>query len=356
MGDNHQQSRQHVVVQEIIGALRPRREPAAPALPVRRAIAVGAGPLFIALLVGIAFIAAFVGALHNPRPVDVPVGVVRGDQAAESLMAAVRAQGPRLLAVDFDSRAAADRALDRHQVYAVLATGGSGLTLTVASAAGPAATTVISAILAAQRAGVPLAVTDAVPVVTDDQRGVVPFYLAVGLVIGGYFGGIALSLALGTVPATPSRAALRMGGLAVHAALLALAGVLIVGPILDIWHRHLPELFGAGLLLAWAAALFAVAVQSWLARIGTALIVLLLVVLGNPGSGGIYSPEFLPGFFRGIHEWDIPGLGADLIRSVIYFPDAARSPAVKLAIWCLGSIIVLLAATEVLGRPRALRR
>ncbi|GAA1852920.1 DUF3533 domain-containing protein [Asanoa iriomotensis] len=322
---------------------------------MRHAVAVGAGPLFIALLIGVAFIAAFVGALHNPRPVDVPVGVVRGDQAAESLMAAVRAQGPQLLAVVFDDRAAADHALDRHQVYAVLAGGSSGLSLTIASAAGPGATMVITGILtvAAQRAGVPLAVTDAVPVDPSDPRGVVPFYLAVGLVIGGYFGGIALSLALGTVPRNLSRTGLRVGALALHAALLSLAGTLIVGPGLGIWHQHLFALFGAGTLLAYAAALFAAAVQSWLARIGTALIVLLLVVLGNPGSGGIYPPEFLPGFFRGIHEWDIPGLGADLIRSVIYFPDAARSPAVKLAIWCLGSVIVLLAATAALGRPRS---
>ncbi|MFC3502489.1 hypothetical protein ACFOOK_16140 [Micromonospora krabiensis] len=342
---------------EIASAVRPHREPSA-AIPLRRAVVSAIAPLIVALIIGAGFMAAYVGALHDPRPKDVPVGVVRGDRAAADLLAAVRSQGRQLKAVGYDDRAAADRALSRRDVYAVLSgpSGTPALTLTTAGAAAPLATEVITRILtvASQRAQVPLTVTDAVPVAADDPRGVVPFYLATGLVIGGYFGGIALSLTLGTVPRTPTRAATRIGGLALHAVLLSAAGVLLVGPGLDIWDRHLVSLFGAGALLAFAAALFAAAVQSWLARLGTALIILLLVVLGNPGSGGIYPPEFLPDFFRGIHLWDIPGLGSDLIRSVIYFPpDAGRWPAVKLGIWCVASMIVLLAASVVLGRPRS---
>ncbi|MEV4619196.1 hypothetical protein AB0J74_10885 [Asanoa sp. NPDC049573] len=340
-----------------MGVFRPRREPPPPALPLRRALMEGAGALFVALLVGIAFMAAYVGALHDPEPVDVPVGVVRGDQPAQQLLAAVRAQGRQLEAVSFPDRAAADRALQRRDIYAVLATatGAAGLTLTIASAAGPAATSAITQILtvAAQRAQVPLAVTDAVPVSPDDPHGVVPFYLALGLLIGGYFGGIALSLGLGTVPSRASRGGLRVAGLAVHAALLGLAGALIAEPIMGIWHNNFAGLFGAGALIAYAAGLFAAAVQSWLARFGTVLIILILVVLGNPGSGGIYPPEFLPPFFRGVHLWNIPGLGSELIRSVIYFTvDAGRWPAAKLAVWCVASAALLFAATAVLGRPR----
>lgn len=346
--------------QRVEETVRPHREPPAP-MPLRRAITSAVGPLLVALVIGGGFIAAYVGALHHPRPKDVPVGVVRGEQVAAGLLAAVRTQGRELRAVEYHSRAAAERALARRDVYAVLTgpPGTPGLTLTTASAAAPLAGELITRTLtiAAHRAQVPLTVTDAVPVDPDDPRGVVPFYLAVGLVIGGYFGGIALSLALGTVPRGVARAGLRIGGLAVHATLLGLAGALLVGPGLEIWDRHLVSIFGAGALLAFAAALFAAAVQSWLARLGTGLIILLLVVLGNPGSGGIYPPEFLPDFFRDIHLWDIPGLGSDLVRSVVYFPpDAARWPAVKLGIWCVASIVVLLAAALVLGRPRTRRR
>ncbi|MEV4534267.1 hypothetical protein AB0J82_10610 [Asanoa sp. NPDC049518] len=339
-----------ITAQEIVGAFRPRREPR-PLVPLRKAIIAGAGPLLLALLVGVGFIAAFVGALHNPKPHGVPVGVVRGDQTAKALLAAT---APQLRAVDYGTAGDADQAVRRGDVYSALTSAPAGLTLTVATAAGPTATTATAAILAvaARRAGVPLSVTDAVPVDPDDPRGVVPFYLAIGLVIGGYFGGIALSLALGTVPRTIGRAGVRVAGLALHALLLALAGTLIVGPGLGIWHQNLFGLFAVGMLLAFAAALFAAAVQSWLARVGTTLIIMLVVVLGNPGSGGIYPPEFLPGFFRGIHEWDLPGLGADVIRSVVYFPaGSAAWTAGKLAIWCVSSVAVFAAATLVLGRP-----
>ncbi|GIF62519.1 membrane protein [Asanoa ishikariensis] len=336
--------------QEIAGAFRPRREPP-PLLPLRRGIMAGAGPLLLALLVGVGFIAAFVGALHNPRPHDVPVGVVRGDQTAQALLAAT---APQLRAVEYGEPTDADEAVRRGDVYSTLTSVPPGLTLTVATAAGPAATTTTAAILAvaARSAGVPLTVTDVVPVDPADPRGVVPFYLAIGLVIGGYFGGIALSLALGTVPRTMARAGVRVAGLTLHALLLGLAGTLIVGPGLGIWNQNLFGLFAAGMLLALAAALFAAAVQSWLARVGTTLIIMLVVVLGNPGSGGIYPPEFLPGFFRGVHEWDLPGLGADLVRSVVYFPaGSAAWTAGKLAIWCVASVAVFAAATIVLGRP-----
>ena len=353
VGGTERDSALGIIKREIVGAFRPRRELPPPA-PLRQAIMAGAGPLFLALLVGVGFIAAFVDALHNPQPVGVPVGVVRGDQTAQGLLAAVASQGRQLRAVEYDDRAAAERAVRRGDVYSALESSTGGLSLTVATAAGPAAVAVTTGILtvAAQRAGIPITVTDAVPVDPDDMRGVVPFYLAVGLVIGGYFGGISLSLALGTVPRTLARAGLRFAGLALHAILLALAGTLIVGPGLGIWHQNLLGLFGAGTLLAYTAALFATAVQSWLARVGTTLIILLVVVLGNPGSGGIYPPEFLPGFFRGIHDWDLPGLGSELIRSVVYFPaGTAAWTAGRLAIWSVASVAVFLAAILMLGRP-----
>ncbi|MEO3745348.1 hypothetical protein [Plantactinospora sp. B5E13] len=176
--------------------VRPHREPPAP-MPLRRAITSAVGPLLVALVIGTGFVAAYVGALHHPRPKDVPVGVVRGEQVAAGLLAAVRTQGRELKAVEYHSHADADRALDRRDVYAVLAgqTRTPGLTLTTASAAAPLAGELITRTLtiAAERTQVPLTVTDAVPVDPDDPRGVVPFYLAVGLLIGGYFGGIALS-------------------------------------------------------------------------------------------------------------------------------------------------------------------
>lgn len=166
-------------------------------------------PRTVALLVGTlalatAFIAAYVGALHQPHPRDVPVGVVTGDQRAQALLTAVRARTDTIEPVGYDSPGAADDALTARQVYAVLTSAPDGtLTLATASASAPAATELVTQVLtpAAQQARLPLTVTDQVPVSPDDPRGLVPFYLAVGLVLGGYLASTALGVSLGTAHA-----------------------------------------------------------------------------------------------------------------------------------------------------------
>jgi hypothetical protein len=326
----------------------------------RRTLIRGTALLFGTLILATAFIAAYAGALHKPAPRDVPVGVARTDQPARTLLDAIRAQDKALKPIEYADPAAADDALHGRAVYAVLASGQAGgtptLALTTASAGAPAARDLITQTLtiAAQRARVPLTVADAVPVADGDPRGLVPFYLAIGLVLGGYLGAAALGISVGTVPRALPRAVVRIGGLAIYSALLGLAGALVTGPGLDVWHTRFASLVGAGALIAFAAAMAAAAVQSWLGLFGTGLIILLLVVLGNPGSGGIYAPEFLPTFFHDMHRWNIPGLATDLIKSVVYFtPDAAGWPAATLALWAVVGLAVLLAATAVLGRRRS---
>ncbi|MGI5214900.1 hypothetical protein [Plantactinospora sp. CA-290183] len=326
----------------------------------RPALLRGALMLLGTLVLATGFIVSYVGALHDPRPRDLPVAVVGTDQPARTLLAAVRQHGRELAPIAYPDRGAADRALHRRDVYAVLesgpAGGAPGLTLTTASGAAPFAAQAIGQLVstAAQRAQVPLVVRDAIPVAAGDPRGLVPFYLGVGFVLGGYLGSVALAITLGPVPAGLSRAAVRIGALAVHSALLGLAGALVVGPGLDVFPGDFGGLVGTGALVAFAAAMATAAVQSWLGLPGTALVILVLVVLGNPGSGGVYAPEFLPDFFRAMHRWNIPGLATDMIKSVAYFgADAARWPAGTLAIWAVVGAAVLVAASTVRGRRRS---
>ncbi|MBM0237491.1 hypothetical protein JNW88_10540 [Micromonospora sp. ATA32] len=138
-------------------------------------------PRTAALLVGTlalatAFIAAYVGALHQPTARDVPVGVVLGDQRAQSVLAAVRGQTDKIKPIGYDNPDEAD-GLTARKVYGVLtSTPDGGLTLTIASASAPSATDLIVGVLtqAAQHAQAPLRVVDEVPVEQTDPRGLVP--------------------------------------------------------------------------------------------------------------------------------------------------------------------------------------
>ncbi|MEV4845563.1 hypothetical protein AB0K20_20415 [Micromonospora matsumotoense] len=304
--------------------------------------------LFGTLVLATAFIAAYVGALHQPHPRDVPVGVVTGDQRAEALLTAVRARTDTIEPIGYADPGAADDALTARQVYAVLTSAPDGtLTLATASASAPAATELVTQVLtpAARQAQLPLTVLDQVPVSPDDPRGLVPFYLAVGLVLGGYLASTALGVSLGTAPRGLRRAGLRIGSLAVHAVLLGTIGAVLVGPVLGVWDHDLVTVAAVGVLTVFTAAMVAAAVQGWLGLLGTGLVILLLVVLGNPGSGGIYAPEFLPAALRGMHRWNVPGLATDLLKSAVYFDRrSARWPLAGLLIWTALGLLGLLTA------------
>ena len=263
-----------------------------------------------------AFIAAYVGALHQPTPRDLPVGVALGDQRAQATLAAVRGQTTIITPIEYDDAGAAEHGLLSRAVYAVLSTGpDNGLLLTVASASGPSATSAIREVLSHRRSPTRTGTT---PRVRPDGPGC----------------GIA--------------------ALAVYSVLLGIAGAVVVGPVLDIWHHDVPTIAAIGALAVFAAAMFASAIQGWLGVAGTALVILLLVVLGNPGSGGIYAPEFLPGVLRSMHRWNIPGLANDLSKAAVYFDwRSAGWPAFALALWAVLGGLGLVSANLVRGRRAA---
>jgi hypothetical protein len=52
-----------------------------------------------------------------------------------------------------------------------------------------------------------------------------------------------------------------------------------------------------------------------------------------------------------MHNWNIPGLGVDLVKSVVYFErKAAAWPITALTLWALLGVGGLLGATAVLGK------
>jgi hypothetical protein len=161
----------------------------------------------------------------------------------------------------------------------------------------------------------------------------------------------ALGVAVGTVPRNLERAGLRIVALVVFSALVGTAGAVVAGPVTDVWTSRFVGLALAGALVTFTAAMLTSAAQGWLGLLGTGLAVLLLVALGNPGSGGIYPPEFLPAFFDQMYRWNIPGLGVNLVEGVAYFDRQAIGwPVTALAIWALAGVVGLLLATAVFGR------
>ncbi len=89
--------------------------------------------LGVVLLVQAAFVNSYVGALHYPKPHDVPVGVV----GASPLPIAVAKQFSLKL-TQYSSESAASAAIDQRKVVGAYVAGPAGAKLIVAPAAGPA--------------------------------------------------------------------------------------------------------------------------------------------------------------------------------------------------------------------------
>ena len=305
----------------------------------------------LVLLIGLAFVWSYVGALHEPKFHGVELAVAGPAALAQRLDASEAFSVARV-----PTRAAAVRRIDHRQAFGGVVATPSGFEVLTAQAAGVSVATGLetdlpAALRAAAARGARVTVTDVRPLPHVDSRGITPFYLAVGLVVAGYLGAAFLGLVFGTKP-FGRRVWWRLlatGVIAVLMGLLSVALVHAIGPL----RGHYLALALAGVLLCFAVGNLAVGLQAALGVLGTGTAILLFVVLGNPSSGGPFSTELLPGFWRAIGPWLPTGAGVDLIRTIAYFDgNATARPVAVLAAWMV--LGILLAALFARVRPLGL--
>ncbi|MFA1542940.1 hypothetical protein [Actinomadura monticuli] len=294
-------------------------------------------------VLGAAFIASYVGGLHAPRPHRVPVAVVGPPQATARVEAALRREGDTIDPRAYPTAGAADRAIRRRDVYgAYLPQQGR---LLVTSAFGPTTVTVLRGAFGpvAAAGGKSLSVRDVVPADAGDSEGLVPFYLVIGWIVSGYLVAAILGLYRGMAAGTPRDGALRVLAFAVYAAAMGGAGTLIV----ETGYGYLPGapwlLAGVGALCVFAVTVATAAAESLLGIIGTALTILVFVVLGNPSAGGPWPLQFLPGFWRDVGPWLPNWAATEAVRNAVYFDGHALTrPLVVLGVWAAAGIALVL--------------
>ncbi|MFF8832763.1 DUF3533 domain-containing protein [Streptomyces sp. NPDC015131] len=302
-----------------------------------RAALLVAGVLALQLL----FIASYVGALHDPRPRDVPFGVMAPGAAASQ--AADRLAG--LPGDPLDPRVLGDREEARRQIMERRIDGalivdprGTEDTLLVASGGGTALARALTPIVtqaeAAQRRTV--RTVDVAPASPQDFNGLSSFYLVVGWCVGGYLLASVLAISAGSRPANPQRAVIRLAVLALSAVLGGLGGAVIVGPVLGALPGCVAALWGLGTLVVFAVGAITLALQALTGIVGIGLAVLLIVIAGNPSAGGAFPAPMLPDFWRTIGPALPPGAGTWAARSIAYFRGEALSGAMQvLAVWAV---------------------
>jgi hypothetical protein len=281
----------------------------------------------IAIAMGALFVTSYSLALGDPVPHRIDAAIV-GDAAAHgpTVRAVERVAQNGLAFHPYPSRAAALRALDLQQAYAVLDVSSARPTLYVASAAGASVARLLERISAVDPR---VRVVDAHPLEAHDPSGVEIFYLMLVATIVGF-------ITVFQVAAQAGEMRLRHRSIFVVAlaVVASLVFALVDGPLLDRLSLPVPEAWGILTLQLLAVASFA---SLMLALIGRWAIVptwLFFTILGNSASGGAVAPPLLPRPFAFISQWLPSGATVTALRNAVYFRDYQHvQPLVVLAAW-----------------------
>lgn len=308
------------------------------------------------LAIGLGFVFSFVGALHDPQPHDVRVAVVAPRPEARAAITHLNGLpgGPLRAVAVHDERAAREQVRDGDEAGALIVDpSGQADRLLVASGGGAALTMtveqVMSEVEAAQHRSV--SSTDLAPLQSGDFRGTTGFFMVIGWLLAGYVLAAVLGVLTGGHAATVRSVAARLLLLVPYAIVAGLGGMLIVDTLLGALTGHFLALAGLGALLVFVGAAFTIALQALLGVLGTAVAMVLLVVIGNPSSGGVYQLPLLPGFWRTIGDALPNGAAVQAARHIAYFGShGVAAHLVILGAYAVGAIAAAVTLTALRSR------
>lgn len=278
------------------------------------------------VLLQVVFVLAFVVPGHNPKPNQLPVGLVGAGPPAAALQT-------RLDGQDFDVRRfattqAALRAIDDREVYGAFDLDGPRPTLTVASAASASVAQLLGTIGEQLRVR---EVRDAVPLSPDDPRGTTINLLILPLIVTSLLGAQLALLLVG-----PITLQARLSAIALAGAVAGLASAFVVHTVIGALPG--PFLAEAGLIALAVIALLLVGggLIRMLGAAGLGVAFAVFLMLGNPASGAASAPELLPTPWSQLGHFLVPGALANGLRNTAYFDGA------KLAVPVIVLLVTLL--------------
>ena len=307
-------------------------------------------PLAAGLVVLVTLLGLIGTAIRDPRPHDIPVGLVGPAPALQQMTTGFDAKAPGTFT--FTTYASEDQAragIDARDVDAVLVVGAGAPHLIVAGAAGDAVTGVITAVFtgafAAQGAQLSVEVTH--PFAAGDPHGLVLFFLVLATIVSTFVAQVVLFVR--------GRAA-RLGlWLAVVGGWSVLAGLVGVG--MAAWIVGGYDTTGAAAMvgLVALASLAAGAVIAGLSRLmgapGIGLAGLVVVLLNLISSGGPAGEQFLPDAYRALSPWMPAGQLFSALRGALYFDgQGVAAPVLLMAGWLFVGLLLMLLGQAVRGR------
>jgi hypothetical protein len=304
--------------------------------------------LIVAAAAGL-FAGSYTYAMADPTPHNIPaaaVGPLHDQHRARAFVSGMeKALGSSLKLQHFRTYGEAKRAVDDQKIFTILRQNDRGhieMDLTSASGASVAEVLQQAGPKVGRQVGVRVTVKDLKPLGRGDPRGLTIFYLTLAADIIGFIGAIQLNV---NVPGLTRWA--RIATVGAYALLGGFVIAAMVGwllkavhlPFVHSWLILSLTMFTSGMVFLMFNTLFG----RW-AMIPTWFV---MVLLGNPSSGGAVSWPLLPSALGAVGRWLPPGASVNAQHAAVYFPDNQHVlPYVVLAVWALGGVAVFLTLDE----------
>ena len=303
-----------------------------PRTPVRKLVLVMLG----VTVVVVAFISSYASALGKPSPRHVPVAV----RAPPAVLGTLDAS-PELRVYPVADLARARSMVEDRTAYGALLLPPTGpATLLVANGGGHAVATTLMQLgqQAAGARGARLITVDLAPTSTNDPNGTVEFYCIAFLMLGGSLGATVLGRVAGPVRG-PRAAFARVGLVVLYAASLSVVVTLFADVALGDLVGHFGFLFLTLWLFVAAVCLAGTGLSALAGPLASIVLVLVLIILGSPSSGGPVPRPLLNGFYSGLNPVLPQGAGLSALRGVQYFGDRGIDLGLlSLLIWALAGL------------------
>lgn len=303
--------------------------------------------LILAAAAGI-FAGSYTYVMADPAPRHVPTAVVgqptQSGDGARFVAGMEKALGSSLELHPYDSYADARDAVEAQRVFAILSrtrdggTRDGGIRLEVSGAAGASVAQVLeeAAPKVGRQVGVRVTVRDIKPLDEGDPRGLALFYISLAAVIVGFVGAIQLS-----VNASSLNPLERIGFTALYALLGGFAICAVVDWLLDSVHLPFVHSWMILALTMFTSGMVFTMFNTLMGRWAMLPTWGLMVILGNPSSGGAVSWPLLPSVLGEIGRWLPPGASVNAQHTAVYFAGHQHiQPYLVLAAWALVSVTV----------------
>ncbi|MFE9369862.1 ABC transporter permease [Streptomyces sp. NPDC006711] len=276
---------------------------------------------------------------HIPTALVAPSGSVEGSVEAKKFVAGLdKALNTSLAPRPYGDERAARQAMEEQTVFAIVDVRPDGVHLDVAGAAGASVAQVLAqaAPPVAKAIGVPVTITDVKPLQRGDPRGLALFYISLAAVVLGFVGSIQLSVHARTLNPLEriafTVAYSLLGGFTIAAVVDWGLGAVRL-PFFESWMILALTMFTSGMVFT----MFNTLIGRWAMAPTWGL----MVLLGNPSSGGAVSWPLLPSVLGHVGRWLPPGASVNAQHTAVYFADAQHAfPFLVLAGWSLVSCAV----------------